>query len=314
MEKFSKWRDNGTGIAPYLPHAKSKSYGLSSGTLGAKIDTPISLILGIVRIPVLLVFLLLHILIFQWNPVCRRLSLSACLYATGVWWWEIGVERIRKSTSNQKFNAKLPKSGDVIISTFTSPLDPLIYSTMYDSIFVIPQVTSTGTVFTPLGLFDTMAAAVSLPESNSHKGSYKLEEIMAKASRVKKVIVVFMEGTTSSGRALLPFVPLPSNEPLAIPGQSKIYPVAIKYNPPNITTPIPTHLFTWAWTLISQSSGWSVRFRVADAVDPASTKDIMGTIAESLTRVGRIRKVGDSLNIQGKRDFVQAWNNNIRKG
>ena len=77
----------------------------------------------------------------------------------------------------------------------------------------------------------------------------------------KRVIVVFPECTTSNGRAILPFSP----SLLTTPPDVKVFPVNLRYTPPDITAPIPCSFFTFLWNLCSKPTH-CIRIRIAEAV------------------------------------------------
>lgn len=86
----------------------------------------------------------------------------------------------------------------------------------------------------------------------------------------------------------------------------KIVPTGIRYAPQYITTPVPQSFLSWMWTLLYGCQIWSVRLRFAS---PLLTKDIDVSAAEisaSLCQVGRLKKLGDDLNIHAKREFLKA--------
>ena len=74
-------------------------------------------------------------------------------------------------------------------------------------------------------------------------------------------IVVFPECTTSNGRGILKFSP----SLLTIPSKTKIFPVSLRYTPPDVTTPIPGTFFSFLWRLCSKPTH-CIRVRIAEAV------------------------------------------------
>lgn len=163
---------------------------------------------------------------------------------------------------------------------------------------------------------------------------YDLETLTAQ--NPKRFIVVFPECTTSNGRGILPFSP----SLLSASPKTKIYPVSLRYTPPDITTPIPHSYFTFLWNLCSKPTHY-IRTRIAEYVynptsrqaaskttalyasdgsseaetlvggddsDHAPTKDeraFLDKIAEALARLGRVKRVG--LGVKEKQDFIAMW-------
>ena len=52
---------------------------------------------------------------------------------------------------------------------------------------------------------------------------------------------------------------------LTAPPKTKVFPVHLRYTPPDITTPIPGSFFTFLWNLCSKPTHW-IRIRIAEAV------------------------------------------------
>lgn len=86
-----------------------------------------------------------------------------------------------------------------------------------------------------------------------------LETVLSKYQ--ERVIVVFPECTTSNGRGILPFSP----SLLTAPPKTKVFPVHLRYTPPDITTPLPNSFLTFLWNLCRKPSH-CIRIRIAEAV------------------------------------------------
>lgn len=139
MEKFTKFRDPGTGIAPFLPIAPGNR---------TPFFIPIELALSVIRVPLIFMILGLEaILVEGIGEICLRktvpwllgwirwLFLRTILWLCGIWWVDEQLDGVSKSydplqlTSSWTSQRKLaipPKPGNIIASNFTSPLD-LIY-------------------------------------------------------------------------------------------------------------------------------------------------------------------------------------------
>jgi 1-acylglycerol-3-phosphate O-acyltransferase len=141
MEKFTKFRDPGTGIAPFLPIAPGSR---------TPFIVPVELALCIVRVP--LIFLLLGleaVFVEVVGEMCLRstapvvqawlrwLFLRSILLLCGVWWVDEQLDGVSKSCvsfedmsllSSQRKLAVPPKPGNIIVSNFTSPLDIIYFA------------------------------------------------------------------------------------------------------------------------------------------------------------------------------------------
>ncbi|KAK9478613.1 hypothetical protein V1514DRAFT_330573 [Lipomyces japonicus] len=305
MEKFSKWRDKGTGIAPFLPHPSSTFTPSTVGAtpspvrrLGVVILATIS---AIIKIPFVLLFGLLHFALLQHVPSIsvRKTSLRLLLWSLGVWSINASVEGARKGYSRK--TKQEPTSGDVIVSNFVSPLDALVYSTFYDSLIVIPSADGHAREVTLLG---SIFAAISLPTVGSFGSESSIEKLLSKAKSSGKVLLAFVEATPTNGRAILPPALLSLDVNL---GKSNVFPSLIRYSPQDITTPIPpSSIVVYVGRIISRFKGWSVRVRVAEPVASSDNQQIDNAINE-ICRIGRIKRVGEELAAKNKIDFVKAW-------
>lgn len=167
------------------------------------------------------------------------------------------------------------------------------------------------------------------------------------AQHPSRAIVVFPECTPSNGRGILPLSP----SLLTTPQNTKVYPVNLRYTSSDITTPIPHAYFTFLWNLCSQpthcirirvAEAVSPAARAAptarvstyntnylDTLDNGGSdadtlvgseelepvtkeeKAFLDKIAESLARLGRIKRVG--LGVREKEDFIAAWTRTKRR-
>ncbi|KAK9246853.1 hypothetical protein V1506DRAFT_533954 [Lipomyces tetrasporus] len=312
MEKFSHWRDKGTGIAPFLPHLSSTF----ATTAGVSSDAPIVLRLAnillavlssIVKIPLVLAIGALHFGII--SPIfpsyrVRRVSSRLLLTVIGIWYWNVGVEGARRSASRKNASTG-PNAGDIIISNFLSPLDALVYSTVVDPVFIIPSYTGEIMVYSLLG---AVLSALELPAAKSVSKPPNLAEIQAKALASHKVIVIFNEATPTNGRALLaPAMDRILDEDNHITGKCRVFPSLIRYSPPDITTPIPpSSSLHYLCRVTSRWKAYSVRVRIAEPLD-ATDKNVIVSAFDEICRIGRITRVGEELGASSKLKFVKAW-------
>ena len=181
-----------------------------------------------------------------------------------------------------------------------------------------------------------MLNAFNRPRSHPPPGAclYDLETLVRR--HPNRVIAVFPECTTTNGRGILSL----SQSLLTAPRTSKIFPINLRYTPPDITTPVPASYTKFLWNLTSQPTHW-IRVRIAESLqntsrppakdtkstesvhdDTASSSDtllgsedaegmnsaermVLDKVAEALARLGRVKRVG--LGVQDKIGFVNAW-------
>lgn len=289
MEKFSKYRDGATGIAPFLPVTKIKETSLTQA---------VKIILGVLKLPFVLALLLLHGSIFQWTPV-RRQFLSIILLFIGVSTSINSEEQKRNRSKKGSTKDYLPRPKTVVLSNFLSPLDGLVYSSLLDPLFAIPTDKSDN--FVVCSAFSLFFRALSLPSEAEKDPGKTLQELFESAESQSKVLIIFPEGTTSNGRGLLPF----NNEIRfeTLPSQAKIFPTALKYDPPEISSPLPTNSVSWFFLKALCQFRITCYVRIGQSPPTLQTRDV----AVRLSEVGKLKMIGSSLSKRAKVEFFQAW-------
>lgn len=285
MEKFSKWRDPGTGIAVFVP--ATNAYSPKTPAV-AVAETVILTALRMVKLPFVLIALAIHLLV-MFTP-WRKYSLRLLLLVLGV-----GTIKL----IDDRRNTKTPRTGDVVVSNYSSPLDSLVYASMYDCIFVLP--TGDDNKFRQVSSLSVFMNALSLPSDNC-AATDSFDKIVAKAKMNGAIVVVFPEGTTSNGRGLLPMAEIPVSLT-----QANVFPSAVKYTHPSVITAIPVNVLVYLWKLLGVWVNASIKL-ATPASATGNDSQLKKEIAEGICRVGRVRQVGDYLNGESKREFVVAWN------
>jgi 1-acylglycerol-3-phosphate O-acyltransferase len=199
----------------------------------------------------------------------------------------------------------------------------------------------------PISLFQAMLRAFFAPRQSPKTSADLVDLETLLAQHPSRAIVVFPECTPSNGRGILPLSP----SLLTTPQRTKVYPVNLRYTSADITTPIPHAYFTFLWNLCSQPTHCiRIRVAEAvslpapatpaarvstyntnylDTLDNAGSdadtlvgseelepitkeeKAFLDKIAESLARLGRIKRVG--LGVTEKADFITAWTRTKRR-
>ncbi|KAF3217939.1 hypothetical protein TWF192_001103 [Orbilia oligospora] len=198
-----------------------------------------------------------------------------CMLVAGVWWVDLQVEGVKRGPSTlSRYPDKLPSPGSIIASTFSSPLDALYLAATFDPIFLFPSF-DTPYVF-QLTLFQTLLYTFAPPTSKPYSSKpTTLAEVISKNPH--RIIVIFPEGTTSNGRALLRFAPALDSFATqykqsgenghgngTIP-KNKIFPISLRYLPSNTTTPLPGSYGVFLWRLLGQPSH-TIKVRIGEAV------------------------------------------------
>ncbi|EKG10905.1 hypothetical protein MPH_11907 [Macrophomina phaseolina MS6] len=337
MEKYSQFRDRGTGVAPFFPVPIESS----------KLALPFHLFLYACRVPLLFTAAAIYFLLLSWLPVgsfVRKAALWLMLGIPGIWWIDLQIDGVKRGSLAKQDKKRLPHGGTVIASSFTSPLDALYLAAIFDPIFTISypstrlvqRVTCFGAILHAL----TPPSGVPPP----HATLVPLAKLIAQNPDAS--IVVFPECTTTNGRGILPFSP----SLLTVPAKTKIFPVSLRYTPADVTTPVPGTYMKFLWNLCSKPTH-CIRVRIAEAVfntagfkletTSASTgrdqspgpgsrmssnafegtslgegiseyvelnseeKKVLDRVGEDLARLGRVKRVG--LGVKEKSEFIKVW-------
>ncbi|KAL6252828.1 Lysophosphatidic acid:oleoyl-CoA acyltransferase 1 [Rhinocladiella similis] len=343
MEKFSQFRDKGSGIAPFLPIPHEP----------AGIALPFHAFLFIFRVPLLLMFSISYFLVLQWMPIGvlgRKASLWCILGIPGIWWIDLQIDGVKKG-SLAKNSTRIPQAGSVIASSHASPIDALYLAAIFDPIYAATYPNTR--LVEPISLFSAVRRSLAHPKPNPPDGTKLVDIGTLVARNPDRILVIFPECTTSNGRGILPMSPSLLNTP----PRTKVFPVSLRFTPADVTTPIPHAYLTFLWNLCSRPSH-CIRIRIAESVyntskrspEPAvakvtsyttnyldtlasdgtgsdadtlvggedsegpTTKEeraFLDKIAEALARLGRVKRVG--LGVKDKIEFVAMWTKSRRR-
>ncbi|KAF8505586.1 hypothetical protein F5888DRAFT_1837178 [Russula emetica] len=148
MEKYSAFRDPGTGIQPFLTPVPP----LGSNAV-AKIALPLSYVLGIIRTTLVVAIAAVYLVFVSGvctilkpiPPIHRAISYvitallsRLSLFILGVWW--IPVEHISRKRGRSQGSQEpwRPGAGDLIVSNWASWIEILWLAFRFDPIFVLP--------------------------------------------------------------------------------------------------------------------------------------------------------------------------------
>lgn len=316
-------------MAPFVPIS----------TPSTALSKPLHVLLFLFRLPFFLFFVTLYFTTLHhlpFPPAARKLFLWGLMAIPGVWWVDLQLDGVKRGTLSSLSPDRLPHPGSVIAASFTSPLDILYLAAVFDPIFAISQPGSRKV--RRAGLLGALAHAFSVPPSPSTScppaGLTDLGALTR--GNPDRIIAVFPEGSTTNGRGVLPLTPGLA----AVPADRRIFPVSLRYTPPDITTPVPgwDGCVGFLWKLLSRPTH-CIRVRIAEgvynvsagAVDGASggvvdgdgsgdgvgsevsveEQEVLDKVAEALARLGRSKRVG--LTLMDKVAFVEAWKRRGRK-
>ncbi|KAI0352858.1 hypothetical protein OH77DRAFT_1484597 [Trametes cingulata] len=188
MEKFSAFRDPGTGIQPFL-----RPIPPSGSEILATIITPVGYALGAVKTTLVLALALLYVVLVQ--GVCLVFSPVPLLYRAvtyvftaflsrlalllvGLYWIPVEVVQRKRGRAAPTNESWKPRAGDLIVSNWASWVEVLWLAFRFDPIFVLPvcetlelpaspQRSSTPISRTPGRRTGTGSAAISSPSTRT---------------------------------------------------------------------------------------------------------------------------------------------------
>ncbi|KAI1101235.1 hypothetical protein F4804DRAFT_316588 [Jackrogersella minutella] len=326
MEKYSQFRDRGSGISPFIP----------STTPTSTLSTLVHGALFLFRLPFFLSYSAFFFLVLDHLPkflipqVARKLLLWTLLGIPGIWWVDLQLDGVKRGSLSQQPSSRFPGNArrSVIAAQFTSPIDALYLAAIFDPIFTIsyPNTRKVQRISLLRAIFLALSPPVLSPPPPSSLTT--LRALVEKYPH--RVIAVFPEMSTTNGKGILPFSP----SLVSAPADAHIFPVSMRYTPPDITTPVPGSYGSFLWNLLSRPTHL-IRVRIAEGVTNRSAaatngdtlahdiiaggggdeindarltpeeQALLDKVAEALARLARNKRVG--LTLRDKTAFIEAW-------
>ncbi|KAG7742977.1 hypothetical protein KL923_000592 [Ogataea haglerorum] len=298
MEKFSDWRDKGTGISPFMPIPPANSSVPVKYVLG-----PIWALLKIV--PSVFLFLLSSLcwpVGFLFRPVLRLLL----LVLFNVSEIEFLADGVKKSNTKQ-IDSRRPDKGQLVFVNFSSPLDCLVlYLVSKSNNCSFLTADSRGNLRKLNGLLETFSFALAQPQL-TYQSAAPVDLFKLKNS----VVFVLAEGTTTNNRSVLAFPPIDlATVYSAYRNTFEFKAISIKVLPPSlVTTPIPRSTVSYLYSHLSHLK-WDVNFRLK-SFDLGDLKP--ATVREKLSNYGSLKLTGPDLDVAKKLSFISAYNKTSRR-
>ncbi|EGR46307.1 uncharacterized protein TRIREDRAFT_80310 [Trichoderma reesei QM6a] len=317
MEKYSQFRDRATGIAPFLPVSSTSS----------PLSTLTHALLFLVRLPIFLTYALGYFLLFHPLPLpvfARKIALWGLMAIPGIWWIDLQLDGVKRGTLSEQPRERVPHPGSVIAANFTSPIDAVYLAAVFDPVFTVSYPGERRV--RKIGLLSAIMMALAPVNTGPPDEGANLVDLKDLIKQYpNRVIAVFPECGTTNGKAILPFSP----SILQTPPDVHIFPVSLRYTPPEITTPLPGQWLRFLWTLLSRPTT-CIRVRIAEGTTNKAASSSAGAgsgeltyrggstggvsseeqklldwIGEALARLSRVKRVG--LTMKDKAAFVKAW-------
>ncbi|KAF8528821.1 hypothetical protein BU17DRAFT_37834 [Hysterangium stoloniferum] len=150
MEKFSAYRDAGTGIQPFLNPVPP-----NAPTMFAMLIRPIELLIGAVRTTLILAvgvfyFFTAEVILNCLHPfgfihrtllwLCTAVAARTVLLLAGLWWVPVMHVTKKRGRVGSKKRPWSPQAGDIIVSNWVSWIELLWLAFRFCPVFVIPVV------------------------------------------------------------------------------------------------------------------------------------------------------------------------------
>ncbi|CAI5757622.1 unnamed protein product [Candida verbasci] len=219
MEKFSTWRDKGTGISPFIP-TEIPTFGKKNTSVQTTISIISLLPIFLIKLPFLIFFTLTY------SITGLNVLLKFIIQVLFGFNFDFSVDGVKRSQV-AKLESYKPKVGNLIITNYATPLDGFIFKLFSgrDIVILVPDKSGDLYKYTPCQLWN-------FTFDSSIKG-----ELVTELSKYKNSIVfLLVEGTSSNNKSILPFINLNPKYEL---DQFNIKSLIYKVSPNYFTMPIP---------------------------------------------------------------------------
>ncbi|CCF56953.1 hypothetical protein KAFR_0B06570 [Kazachstania africana CBS 2517] len=293
MEKFTNWRDKGTGIGPFLPPRSPKG--------GSIMMDYVFIVYGIIKSVLLLPLVLGNLVvdsIYMWEIILSVLFGSGCKI-------DLMVDGRKLKRQNEQKGNILSK-GVIYMVNFTSIIDAMILKMICGGQNFRILVPNENGKFFQLGLIGLVKF--------TKNGSLDVERYGNEISNIEKELdkyiwFMFPEGTTSNGKSVLPFVVTSANLNEVIYGDDEMKPVKVSSIRIKVNQSLTTPLRVSLWSLIKNlfTKKISVKCNVHKVVILDRDGVSLDTIRVQLNGEDSFKLVSKSLNIDSKRRFVEEY-------
>ncbi|KAK3819613.1 MAG: hypothetical protein J3Q66DRAFT_335040 [Benniella sp.] len=227
MEKFSRWRDQGTGIQPFLPPVPANENHSPVQKVFTALLMVVKPITGLVKLLFVSVLALglailetIGLVLSPLGPIHRlyhrfifTVILRVILIFLGFFWVKHDVVTLKRGRSAGVHKTtpgrKATTSGDLIICNWASYLDVVYLAFRFDPVFT--QLYPETLTVRRISFWKALTLSGSYPELSPPEGVETLpllDFVKAMHKKGSGPVVVFPEGTTTNNRAILKFVPI----------------------------------------------------------------------------------------------------------
>lgn len=288
MEKFSNWRDKGTGISPFLPLPEPPA-GLFTRLRGLLMGPAIF----VVKAPLLLLFYILSHIVAV--PAVLGLGIR---FFFGITKTVVAADGIRQ-LKTAEIDAQKPAAGDFVIANYATPLDALIVAanakTSWTNIVVlVPDSNGSVYSYSPWSF-----ASHAFGKIGTGTGLI-VTDLLAYKDRL---VILFVEGTPSNNKAVLPFAKI------TVPAKGYNFKtVSLKVAPASLAVPIPSvSQLGYFYGLISAlSRPTSVRIKIFNH-GKTDRPSFDWNLSKSAFKLDSFNLIGEDLDMAAKKKFYSYF-------
>lgn len=297
MERYTQFRDKATGISPFLPVLQTNVIGVNKRddllkTL--KLDVALSFLIFIVKLVFVIPILILCLITLGQVHYLNR----CLLFVMGLYSYELSIQNLKSRTNISK--NFYPSKNEVFLVNFTSPLDLCVLKLISNDDFVILIPNSKG---------DLVEISYLEFIQQSLKGDVldKIEKIDYNKI-TNKIIYIFPEGTTSNGKAILPFLLTQDslNNFISNFNPLKIKTLGIKLYPSTLTTPLNYSIQSYLYKLLTLLS-FEIKIRINSPNELDSKDSNLLKLRNSFTNNGKFKLISNELDFNKKQKFIESY-------
>ncbi len=297
MERYTQFRDKATGISPFLPVLQTNVIGVNKRddllkTL--KLNVALSFLIFIVKLVFVIPILILCLITFG-----QVYYLNRCLlFVMGLYSYELSIQNLRSRTNiNKNF---YPNKNEVFLVNFTSPLDLCVLKLISNDDFVILIPNLKGDLV-------EISSLEFIQQSLKGDVLNKIEKIDYNKI-TNKIIYIFPEGTTSNGKAILPFLLTQDSLDNFISNFNplKIKTLGIKLYPSTLTTPLNYSIQSYLYKLLTLLS-FEIKIRINSPNELDSKDSNLLKLRNSFTNNGKFKLISNELDFNKKQKFIESY-------
>lgn len=217
MEKFSNWRDKGTGISPFMPIPEPPALFMAVPKV----------IVSLIRLPILVLTLAVYF-VLPFPAIGSFIVLVLFGFRNN----DVSVDGVKRSKTDE-INASRPTLNDFVVVNYLSPVDGLILASLSNANWnqiklLVPNKDGEMYQYSIWGFIRyTLSTNIGVPTTQTRVTNY--------STLKNRLVFCFIEGTPSNNKSILPFI-----DNLAIPKSVFNFKTLIlKIQPSYLTTPLP---------------------------------------------------------------------------